>query len=386
MEIIKVLSPGRVNLIGEHTDHQKGFVLPVCINLGVIILASERKDTIFKVFTEKYHEIDVFDCENIQKDKGWRNYIRGIVKSFKNVHPQLKGANVWISSTLPASSGLSSSASLELGIFTTLEALVKTTYSDEQAINICWNVENEFVRVKCGIMIQFIIRKGIKNYALLINCNNLESNLVEIPSNISIIVVDTLSPRDLTTSPYNQRIKECEMVLEQFKSLGLQIENLSELTELNFKYYSRQISEIYAKRAEHIITENIRVKKFKEALELKNTHLMGQLLYESHVSLKNNFEASWSRADILIEKCKHIAGIIGARMTGAGWGGSVLILVDAEKSQAITDILQTWSRENFTTEFVFYQIMTSDKVSSANCSLSTLTTEVREFLSSNTIS
>ena len=233
-------------------------------------------------------------------------------------------------------------------------------------------------------MDQFIIRKGKRNHALLINCKNLDSVLVEMPSNIGIIVIDTVSPRELTTSPYNQRIRECKEALEQFKTLGLEINILSDLTDADLKKYARSINDIYLKRVEHVITENIRVKQFKNALEANDTSLLGKLLYASHESLKNNFEAIWPLANMLVEKCKQIPGIIGARMIGAGWGGSVLVLVNTEKSEKVTSILQAWLKKNFSEEFVLYQTKTANKVSSTNTPLSTLPPEVQQFLSSTT--
>jgi galactokinase len=372
-------SPGRVNIIGEHTDHQNGFVLPMCIDLALTVWAFQRKDKKIHVYSEMMDEFDTFDTKKIKKLNGWKNYVRGVVDKFQEIHGECIGANIWISSSLPKESGLSSSAALELAIFETFEQLSNVKITDIEVIKACWQVENEFVGVSCGVMDQFVVKVGKKNHAVQINCADLSYNQITLPEQITFIIVDTKKPRNLTQTPYNQRIKECSSALKQLREAGLNISNLSDLNLENFNEYEKLLTDPYIRRVHHVISENERVKAFQQLIT-DSTVNAGQLLYESHASLKENFEATWQRADKLVEYCKIVEGVYGARMTGAGWGGSVLVMIKSNLESNIRKKIINWFKDEFNEYPNIITAQTHDGVTSEYIPFSKVNKNIIEFI------
>lgn len=363
--VFKIQTSGRVNLIGEHTDHEKGWVLPITINKKITIYGSKRNDKQILAFSDSYNEnfsIFLSDIDNYVPEKGnWYNFIVGIFKSFNNHVSVSHGCTISIFSDLPQGIGLSSSAALEIGLFTLFEQIYEKAFAPLDVVKFCWEVENDFIGLKCGIMDQFIVRFGKFNSVLKLNCDNLTFESANLPENIVILVLDTNIRHKLIDSPYNTRIQECSIALEKINELGFDITNLSELTENSLQKIQKKIPDPYLKRIKHVISENKRVKDFFNLLQINEDpdtqKKLGQLLYESHESLQNNFEASWSRADIIVQYCKNFysSEIFGARMLGGGWGGSVLLLVDKNRKKEIITLLKDWFLKTFEEELTIFE-------------------------------
>jgi galactokinase len=357
----KTLSPGRINLIGEHTDHQKGFVLPAAINRSIEIYVNPRKDKLVKVYSKTMEESDEFDFNVVYRDYGWKNYVRGVVKKFHYKFQLKSGYNIIITSNLPVGSGLSSSAALEVGLYTTLEKINGLDLPDLEVIKDCWDVENKFVGISCGIMDQFIVRVGKKNSAIKLNCRDLGYSFIKIPSKIKFLVIETGIGRSLKDSPYNQRIKECENALKKLNESGFKIGNLSQLKLEDMGLVRDKLGTNLLRRVEHVVSENHRVQVFEEKI-INSASEAGKLLYESHESLRYNFQASWEEADDLVAFSKSIFGAYGARMVGAGWGGSVLLMIDSKESDNIQLMFKKRFRQKKFQKYSIYEISISDGV------------------------
>jgi galactokinase len=332
-----IQAPGRVNLIGEHTDHQGGYVLPACINLGITFYVNPRSDDQIRIYSQYFEEGDTISTKSIipPVDEGsWKNYIRGVVVNYLLIKGSTMGANIWILSDLPINAGVSSSAALEIGMFTVLETLNGTEIDDLQAIQACWQAENEFVGVKCGIMDQFIIRIGKKDTALLIDCSTEEFQTVNIPENWSLLLLDTGVPRTLSHTPYNARIEECQSALRTIRNLWSEVNHLSEIDTTQLDQLSKILDPQIFRRVSHVVQENNRVLEFIR--EMQNNEHIGNLIFDSHTSLRENFDASWPEADYMVEMSKSIPGILGARMHGAGWGGSIILVVQKAMHSSVS--------------------------------------------------
>ena len=347
----KVQTAGRVNLIGEHTDHQLGLVLPVSINAKITIYGVKREDDQVLVYSDNYKEnysLTLSELTDYIPEKGvWFNFIVGILKSFSHLYSVTQGCNIIITSDLPQGVGLSSSAALEIALMTLFEQIYNHTIDPLTVVKMCWEVENNFIGVKCGIMDQFIVRFGQENKVLKINCHNLSFETAILPRDLKIIILDTNIEHKLIDSPYNTRIQECSKALLSVKELGFPVSYLSELSVEDLKKIESDLSDIYYRRIKHVVTENQRVIDFFNILhdekEKKRPERLGTLLYQSQESLQNDFEASWDRADEIVSYCKKLTHqVYGARMLGGGWGGSVLLLVNNMEKDDIIGSLKNW--------------------------------------------
>lgn len=367
-DIQEIFSPGRVNIIGEHTDHQKGYVFPVCIDLGLNLYFTPRLDSKIHIFSEHFKEIDKFDMNKIIKANNWTDYVRGTALEFIKLnqitfqYENIKGANIWIKNDLPVGGGLSSSAALENGVFKILEIVNNVKFSDMDAINACWKAETQFVGVLCGIMDQFVIRCGRKNEAILINCANLDYEYIPIHDKYLFILIDTNIKRNLISSKYNKRIEECFQAQKLLKENRKINEYISELELIEFEDIEKEFEKSIAKRVKHVLSENNRVLKFKQSL-IENHNSIGGLIFESHQSLRADFESSWERADKIVDYCKTDKNILGARMVGAGWGGSVLLLIKKKNRQNVKNELATFFLHEFSEQSKIIEITMENGVS-----------------------
>ncbi len=336
----KFVSPGRVNLIGEHTDHQGGLVFPLCIDKSIIFYAIPRDDDKISVYTKQFDDRFKFSIKIFNDEKFvekyifpekilWRKYLLSVIYQFYRKTGQIISTSIYLDSQLPVGSGLSSSAAFEMGILSIFEKLANMNLDHRTAIDIAWFAENKLVGMPCGIMDQSIIRLGKYEHGVILNCSTRDYKYIRINDNMfSILIVDTGVQRNLIETPYNDRIIELKNALSLLKQNGYAIDSLSELTiEDLVAIENRNILDNHLfKRVKHVITENNRVRLMAKALSNNNIKKIGELLYQSHYSLKDNFNASWDEADEIIKKCKEIDSVIGARMLGAGWGGTVLII------------------------------------------------------------
>lgn len=337
-------SPGRVNLIGEHIDYNGGLVMPCAITFGTYLVAATNNDGIFRFRSLNFG--DKLDIPLQQKYKktgeSWFNYPLGVIEYFLQDAHLLKGLDLLYYGDIPISSGLSSSASIEVVTAYALNDMFDCGYSKLDLVKLSKEVENVFIGVNCGIMDQFAVAFGEKDKALMLNCDTLEYKAVD--SNLGdhvLAIINTNKPRKLAESKYNERVRECQSALKALQ-LELDIQNLCDIDSTTFKQYRHLITdEVVLKRATHVIEENDRVKLAAEALASSDLAEFGRLMYASHDSLKNLYEVSGEELDAVVEYSKTDPNVAGARMTGAGFGGCAIALVNERAfddfSQAVTE-------------------------------------------------
>lgn len=326
-------SPGRVNLIGEHTDYNGGYVFPCALSFGIYAVARKRNDNKIK-FKSTNFDLEVEnDLENIkyQKEDGWANYPKGVIKAFSDSGLKLGGLEVIFSGNIPNGAGLSSSAALELAMSVVLNELFDLNTDMLDMVKLSQKAENTFVGVNCGIMDQFAVGMGKKDKAMFLNCRTLEYTYAPIKlEGAKIVIANTNKKRGLADSKYNERRAECEEAVEDLKKV-LNITCLSDVTVEEFEKNKKYIeNEIVRKRAEHVIYENDRTLKAVEYLKNGDIKAFGELMNKSHNSLRDLYEVTGKELDTLVEEARKIEGTIGSRMTGAGFGGCTVSIVEDE--------------------------------------------------------
>jgi galactokinase len=331
-------APGRVNIIGEHTDYNGGYVLPIAINLSLLAAAKKVKDRKIYLKSKNFSRKFVASLGKLKYDekKDWANYPLSVAWILEKEGIELCGAGIVFEGNIPVASGLSSSAAIEVLTMKVLLELSEKNIEKEKIPILCRKAENEFIGVKSGIMDQFIITFGKKNNALFLDCDTLAYRLIPF-HNIKdkvIIIGNTKIKRALAKSAYNTRLSECNEGLKILKKYIKRenVKNLSGIKKEEFEKYKNNLPKVLARRCEHVIYENERVKEAIEALERGNMEKLGKLMVESHNSLKELYEVSSKELDIMVEAFLELDGVYGARMTGAGFGGCAIALVE-EKSQ-----------------------------------------------------
>lgn len=323
-------APGRVNLIGEFTDYNDGFVLPCSLEFRTQVMFKERDDNIITVHSLNYPgEKDSFsvDEEITEGQSQWGNYIRAVTYVLKRAGYTLRGADLLIDSNLPQGSGLSSSAALEVAVGGMFNHIAQLGLPPEQIALFGQEAENDFMHCQCGIMDQLISAKGENGHALLIDCENLATKSVKVPDDLNIVIVNSNYPRKLVDSEYNQRRIDCEQA-----AVKMGVETLRQATMAGLQAVKATLSENEYKRAHHVISENDRVIVATTALQNNDMDALRTLMAASHQSLKHDFEVTVPATDGLVEICKEAMGERGAvRMTGGGFGGAIVCLCrDAE--------------------------------------------------------
>lgn len=323
-------SPGRVNLIGEHIDYNGGLVMPCAITLGTYVLTASNNEGVFRFRSLNFKdELDIALQTGYNKSgENWFNYPLGIIDYFLKDGRQLQGLDFLFYGDIPISSGLSSSASIEVVTAYALNDLFDSSYSKLELVKLAKEVENIFIGLNSGIMDQFAVAFGEKEKALMLNCDTLEYKAVN--SNMGdyvLAIINTNKPRKLAESKYNERVAECHEALKALQQ-DLDIQHLCDIDSPTLKLHQHLITnEVVLKRAKHVVEENDRVKLAAEALAGSNLAEFGRLMYASHDSLKNLYEVSGKELDTIIEYSKTDPNVAGARMTGAGFGGCAIALV-----------------------------------------------------------
>jgi len=337
-------APGRVNLIGEHTDYNEGFVLPMAIEREIIMLGQLRNDRLVQVFDLAYKAETKFSLDNLfpSKKDTWANYLMGVVDEIQKTGYILQGANIIFISNIPQKAGLSSSAALEIVTALTMAELNLLKIEPVKMARLCQQAENDFVGVACGIMDQYVSRLGRKDNVLFIDCRTNNYELIPFrDSNYQIVICDSKIRRDLINSEYNKRREECKKATEFFTHrFGHKVQALRDVTIEEFKQYQEQLPETIARRARHVILENDRVQASKKAIEAGDYITFGQLMIESHQSLKVDYEVSCEELDLLVDLALKQEGVLGARMTGAGFGGCTVNLLKREKVNIFKKTIQ----------------------------------------------
>lgn len=324
---ITIKAPGRVNLIGEHTDYNDGFVLPCAIDYETVISCGKRDDRQIRVIAADYeNQQDIFSLDAPivpHPDYRWADYVRGVVKHLQLRHADFGGADLVISGNVPQGAGLSSSASLEVAVGQALQSLYQLPLSGvELALN-GQEAENQFVGCNCGIMDQLISALGEQDHALLIDCRTLETRAVPMPENVAVVIINSNVKRGLVDSEYNTRRQQCETAARFFG-----VKALRDVDPNLFFSIQDELDPVVAKRARHVITENERTLAAADALACGDLKLMGQLMHESHISMRDDFEITVPPIDHLVDIVKSVIGEQGGvRMTGGGFGGCIVALM-----------------------------------------------------------
>ncbi|MCS7061091.1 MAG: galactokinase, partial [Anaerolineae bacterium] len=329
-------APGRVNLIGEHTDYNEGFVLPMAIDRDVTIVGAARQDRMVRIYSADFDQSTEFSLDRITSDTAapWSNYIRGVAAMLQGDGLTLCGLDGVMSGNVPIASGLSSSAATEMATVMAFCAASGQSIEGVRAARLSQRAENEFVGVQCGIMDQFISSLGKADHALLIDCRSLEYELVPLPAGVSVLVVDTTAPRTLAGSAYNQRRRECEEGARLFGARSLR-----DVSAQTFEHKRAALPGVIAKRCAHVIYENQRVLDAVAALRRSDIATFGALMNQSHDSLRDLYEVSSAELDAVVEIARDARGVYGARMTGAGFGGCAIALVESGAMAELADII-----------------------------------------------
>jgi galactokinase len=342
-------SPGRVNLIGEHTDYNGGFVFPCALNYGTYLLIRKTKDKTLKFSTINFN--DDFETEIkglfINTGKKWINYPLGVINEFIKKDIKLTGLEFLYYGDVPNGAGLSSSASIEMVTAVALNEFFSASFNTLELVKMSQKAENEFVGMNCGIMDQFAVGFGKKDHAIFLNCDTLFSeNVPIILSDCSLIITNTNKRRGLTDSKYNERRSQCD------KAVGLlqlykPVRNLSELNSSEINILEKYIKDpVIRKRARHVISENGRVLEAVSVLKNNNIVRFGELMNQSHDSLKEDYEVTGIELDTLVYEGRKLPGVIGTRMTGAGFGGcTVSIVRKADSAKFMTDLSAVYHKK-----------------------------------------
>ncbi|MEQ4674137.1 galactokinase [Providencia vermicola] len=335
-----VQAPGRVNLIGEHTDYNDGFVLPCAIDYQTMTAASKRGDRIIRVVAADYdNDCDEFSLDDeitFLPEKMWANYIRGVVKFLLERGFSFNGCDIAVSGNVPQGAGLSSSASLEVVIGQTLKSLYQLDISQQEIALNGQQAENQFVGCNCGIMDQLISACGDEGHALLIDCRSLELFPISIPDDLVVMIINSNKQRGLVGSEYNTRRQQCE---EAAKTFG--VKALRDVSYEDFLLKQHQLSPLVAKRAKHVISENERTLLSAKALTENDLLLLGQLMAQSHISMRDDFEITVKEIDTLVDIVKSVLGSQGGvRMTGGGFGGCVVALMQQQFVQPVINAVE----------------------------------------------
>lgn len=341
---ITVRAPGRVNLIGEHTDYNGGYVLPMAIDNEVLITASPRTDDLVNLVSLDCQNRQVkFSLFDIKPDKleTWSNYPRGVIALLKRSGFVFPGFNAVITGNIPMGAGLSSSAGLLVATAILIQTLGQFTLDKIELAKLCQKAENLFCGVQSGIMDQFIITLAKAEHALLIDCQKLSYQQVSLPENSAILICNTMKSRELSASAYNERLAECGQALIQLEKFHNKPYNsLSEVSLLELAQAEKILSSLLFKRAKHVISENARVLRAVEACYRGDLVGLGTLMNESHKSLQSLYQVSSLELDTMVEIARQQIGVFGARLTGAGFGGCTVNLVAKKHIQPTIEAIK----------------------------------------------
>ncbi|HUB18054.1 MAG TPA: galactokinase [Acidobacteriaceae bacterium] len=336
------LAPGRVNLIGEHTDYAGGFVMPAAIDFGTLAAISPRSDGQVVIRSANFDEQVSHPSEGLPK-KGnghWSAYPLGVVTTLREAGFAVPAFSLTIHGDVPVAAGLSSSASIEVA--TALAALSRTGANPEreEIAQLCQRAENVYVGSSCGIMDQFIACRGAENHALLLDCRSLEYRLAPIPPTVSIVIANTMVRHSVADGEYGMRRREVEEGTAILHGHRPEIELLRDATTRDLEEWGGEMPEKVLRRCRHIITENLRTVAAADALAAGNMKKLGDLMAAAHASYRDDFEASCEEADIMVEAAQRLPGLIGARLTGGGFGGCTVNLVYADEAAEFAARLQ----------------------------------------------
>ena len=329
-----VRAPGRVNLTGEHTDYNEGFVLPAAIDFFCWVAFAPRNDRVLALYSENFDDTveASLDDLNIRATGKWADYPLGVAWALERAGCRLPGANLYIKGDVPLGAGLSSSAAVEVSTGYALTSLTQEAIESTKLALLCQKAENEFVGARCGIMDQFVSCHGREGNALLLDCRSLNSRQVPIPPQVHLVICNTMIQHTLGSGEYNVRRTECETAVRQLSQVLPGIRALRDVSLAELEGNRELLGETIYKRCRHVITENQRTVAAANALQSGHDEGLRQVMANSHRSLRDDYEVSCRELDIMVELAERQPGVIGARMTGGGFGGCTINLVRAAES------------------------------------------------------
>jgi galactokinase len=335
------VAPGRVNLIGEHTDYAEGFVMPAAINFATLAAISPRTDGKIVIYSENYGEEKSFDAAAVPvAQKHWSDYPLGVVSILKGEGVQIPGFSLSLWGDVPLGSGLSSSAALEVATLLAVTSLVGVSYPGPVLARLGQRVENEFVGANCGIMDQFISANGKKDHALLLDCRDLSFRLAPIPGDVSLVIANTMVKHSIVGGDYKTRRAESEAACAIINSHRGHVPFLRDATLDDLAKWGSEMEPKSYLRAKHVISEDLRTVAASEALLKGDVKELGRLMGEAHTSYSKDFEGSCVEADAMVELAQDLPGLIGARLTGGGFGGCTINLVEQKSAAAFAQALE----------------------------------------------
>ena len=324
-------APGRVNLIGEHTDYNEGFVMPAAINFSTYVAMSKREDRVVKVYSALFDEEASLDLTQ-PPDRGrkhWSDYPFGVALKLQESGYEILGANLLVQGDVPLGSGLSSSAAIEVSTGLGLLDISQQELDRLQLAKTCQRAENEYVGARTGIMDQFIACFGKAGHAVMLDCRSLESEALPLPQDDKLLVCNTKVKHELASSEYNARREQCEAGVAILAQHLPNVKSLRDVTVAQVRNFKDELGEVVYKRCLHVTSENDRVRAAADALRRRDLKAFGELMYQSHKSLRDDYEVSCRELDVMVELATKIDGVYGARMTGGGFGGCTVNLVAA---------------------------------------------------------
>ena len=326
-----VRAPGRVNLIGEHTDYNDGFVMPLAIDRQILIALRACNDERIVVRSLDYDDTLEIVPSELDKpgDAGWGEYVKAVAWALQEQAYTLKGWEGVMTGDIPQGAGLSSSAALELAVAKACSVVADIPWNPAEMAKIGQKAENRWVGMQCGIMDQMISAAGQADHALLIDCRSLAGTPVLFPPGTAIVVMDTSTRRGLVDSAYNERRSQCQEAAQAFDK-----EVLRDVNRKTFDAKAERLTDVQRRRARHVIYENERVLEAMQAMQQHNAETLGELMYASHVSLRDDFEVSSDELNVIVECARQQSACYGARMTGAGFGGCAVALIKADAGES----------------------------------------------------
>jgi len=341
-----VRAPGRVNLIGEHIDYNDGFVMPAAIDASTWVAIAPRDDRMVRVYSEQVGEDFTFNLEtHSTSQQRWSDYVKGIALTLSDAGFRLKGADLLIDSTVPIGAGLSSSAALEVSAGFALLRIADQQIDLVTLAKLCQRAENEFVGARVGIMDQFISCLGEEAHCLMIDCRSLQFEKLPIPLTAGLVICNTMVKHEHAGGEYNQRRSECEQAVELLSRDLPGIKALRDVSPAQFQQFGGSLPQVVRKRAQHVISEIQRTEQAAAALRSRDLRAFGELMKQSHESLRDDYEVSCRELDLMVEIALQQEGVYGGRMTGGGFGGCTINLVRNEAiPQFITKVGAEYER------------------------------------------
>lgn len=327
-------APGRVNLIGEHTDYNEGFVMPAAIEFATWVAVAVRPDSRINVRSQSYKDSASFDLRDKNQPRhDWPDYVIGVIEQIKLSGQPFSGADILIHGEVPIGAGLSSSAAIEVAVGLALLTLNRLPISRVDLALLCQRAENQFVGMRCGIMDQFISCNGRRDHALMLDCRNLEYKLLPLSQSARMVICNTMVKHEHASGEYNLRRSACEKGVEILRQHLPHIRSLRDVSPEVLERYQHKIPEMIYRRCRHVVTENARVERAAAMLEADDLKGFSKLMAASHQSLRDDYEVSCRELDIMVEIATRQPGVYGARMTGGGFGGCTINLVALDHAE-----------------------------------------------------